>query len=108
MNQTTPQTPPVRRASDNLCKVLAERYPAQFVEWLFGAHAEPLTVLKTELSREPVRADAAMLLESAAELFHIEFQAGRARKALCRCRLGCWTITWASSGGFPANAYGKR
>ena len=65
---------PSRGTSDNLCKLLAERHPEKFVEWLFGPPSGPVKVLKTELSREPLRADAAILLESTEEIFHIEFQ----------------------------------
>ena len=65
---------PPRAVSDNLCKLLAERHPEQFAEWLFGPLSGPVKVLKTELSREPLRADAAIFLESTADIFHIEFQ----------------------------------
>ncbi len=65
---------PSRGTSDNLCKLLAERHPEKFVEWLFGPPSGPVKVLKTELSREPLRADAAILLENTEEIFHIEFQ----------------------------------
>ena len=63
-----------RRASDNLCKTLAEQYPAQFIAWLFGTHAGEVQIVKTELNREPIRADAALLVESGGVLYHIEFQ----------------------------------
>jgi len=63
-----------RTPSDNLCKLLAEKYPEQFIEWLFGIKVENVEILKTELSREPVRLDSANLLESNNQLFHIEFQ----------------------------------
>jgi predicted transposase YdaD len=62
-----------RTAADNLCKVIAERYPEQFVEWLFGVKSK-VKVMKTELSREPIRADSAISLASEAEIFHCEFQ----------------------------------
>ena len=62
------------KPSDNLCKALAEKYPDQFLQWIFGRAVAPLAILKTELQREPVRADAAMLLAGGGELFHIEFQ----------------------------------
>ena len=63
-----------RRASDNLCKALAEQYPAQFIAWLFDTHAGEVQIVKTELNREPIRADAALLVESGGVLYHIEFQ----------------------------------
>ena len=65
---------PERRPSDNLCKFLAEQYPAQFIEWLFGARVTDIHILKTELQREPIRADAALLVESGETVYHIEFQ----------------------------------
>ncbi len=63
-----------RRASDNLCKNLAEQYPEQFIAWLFGTPAGEVQIVKTELNREPIRADAALLVESGGVLYHIEFQ----------------------------------
>jgi predicted transposase YdaD len=66
-----------RLASDNLCKKLAERYPQQFAEWVFGIEITKVKILKTELSREPIRADSAILLSEAGaskELLHTEFQ----------------------------------
>ena len=63
-----------RAASDNLCKRLVDAHPTQFIEWLFKVKVETAQPLKTELSREPVRADALMLWESGDETFHIEFQ----------------------------------
>ena len=62
---------------DNLCKYLAERYPHQFASWLLGepvSAAAQIEVLKTELSHEPVRADAVLLLEHRQIILHIEFQ----------------------------------
>lgn len=60
---------------DNICKYLAEQYPASFVRWLFS---EPVSteiqVLKTELSLEPIRADAVTLLQTTNQILHIEFQ----------------------------------
>ncbi len=58
--------------SDNLCKRLAELYPEQFAQWLFGVRG--VTVEKTELSREPIRADAVILAQRDAATLHIEFQ----------------------------------
>lgn len=75
----TPETPTplpakARIESDNLCKRLAESYPEQFVAWLFGARPGPVKIFQTELNREPLRADSAILLERDDEIFHIEFQ----------------------------------
>jgi predicted transposase YdaD len=62
-----------RGTSDAYCKRLAEEYPAQFAHWLFGASG-PVKVEKTELTREPIRADAAIFSHADNEILHIEFQ----------------------------------
>jgi predicted transposase YdaD len=64
---------PTRDRSDTLCKRLAEEYPAQFAEWLFGAGGK-VKVEKTELSREPIRADSVIFSRGENETLHIEFQ----------------------------------
>lgn len=60
-------------AFDNLCKYLAEKYPDRFVAWLLGEQTAAIEVLKTELSLEPIRADAVTLL-SGDRILHLEFQ----------------------------------
>jgi predicted transposase YdaD len=40
---------------DNVCKLLAEKYPADFVHWLIAEDSTDIKVLKTELSIEPIR-----------------------------------------------------
>jgi predicted transposase YdaD len=40
---------------DNICKRLAEFYPRDFASWLLGQPLADVEVLKTELSREPLR-----------------------------------------------------
>jgi len=64
---------PARRAGDNLCKRLAEEHPEQFARWLFGARGQ-VKVEKTELSREPVRADSVIFSHDENETLHAEFQ----------------------------------
>src|SRR5574341_1080935 len=64
---------PVRGESDNLCNRLAEEYPEQFAHWLFGASGK-VKVEKTELSREPVRADSVIFSHDEDETLHAEFQ----------------------------------
>ena len=64
---------PARSASDNLCKRLAEEHPEQFAHWLFGATGK-VKVEKTELSREPVRADSVIFSHDEDETLHAEFQ----------------------------------
>jgi len=59
---------------DNTCKFLAENFSEDFASWLLG---EPLTMTQlspSELSLEPIRADALILLNSDSDVLHIEFQ----------------------------------
>lgn len=59
---------------DDTCRFLAEHFSADFASWLLG-ESVPLTELKpSELSLEPIRADAMILLQSDASILHIEFQ----------------------------------
>jgi len=68
-------------AYDNLCKYLAETYPAAFVRWLARHYPElphdmeatEVEVLKTELPVEPIRADFVTFIRAADVLLHIEF-----------------------------------
>ncbi len=60
--------------SDNLCKYLAERYADQFASWLLKRSVKGVKVLKTELSKEPIRADSVILLNVLGIILHIEFQ----------------------------------
>lgn len=60
-------------AFDNLCKYLAEKYPERFAAWLLDEPPLTVEVLKTELSVEPIRADAVFLL-SGQRILHLEFQ----------------------------------
>ncbi|MEH2134860.1 MAG: hypothetical protein V7K86_30465 [Nostoc sp.] len=49
---------------DNICKFLAENFSSDFATWLLG---EPITLTELspkELSLEPIRADALILLQS--------------------------------------------
>ncbi len=59
---------------DNTCKYLAEQYPQAYVNWLLPNATEVIEVLKTELSIEPIRADAVTFLKTAKQVVHIEFQ----------------------------------
>ncbi len=59
---------------DPTCKFLAEAFSSDFASWLLG---EPIALTKlspTELSLEPIRADALILLASDEIILHIEFQ----------------------------------
>lgn len=59
---------------DNACKYLAEQYPSEFVRWLLGVETQQIEVLKTELTLEPIRADAVTFLQAPNQILHIEFQ----------------------------------
>lgn len=59
---------------DNICKYLAEQYPTEFAHWLLTEEVTDITVLKTELNVEPIRADSLTLLQTANQILHIEFQ----------------------------------
>ncbi|WP_413166522.1 Rpn family recombination-promoting nuclease/putative transposase [Capilliphycus salinus ALCB114379] len=61
-------------AYDNLCKRLAEESPATFARWLLGTNPGTIQVLKTELSLEPISADAITFLETSSQILHLEFQ----------------------------------
>jgi predicted transposase/invertase (TIGR01784 family) len=59
---------------DDACKFLAEHFSADFASWLLG---EPVTLTEiqpSELSLDPIRADAMILLQSEDSILHIEFQ----------------------------------
>ncbi len=61
-------------AYDNICKRLAAEYPEAFVHWLLAVDAVDIQKLPTELSREPIRADALYFLPHRGQILHIEFQ----------------------------------
>ena len=60
-------------STDNVCKLLAEKYPQDFARWLLAVEL-PVKVLKTELSIEPIRADSVTFLRTTNRILHIEFQ----------------------------------
>ncbi|MDJ0615267.1 MAG: Rpn family recombination-promoting nuclease/putative transposase [Calothrix sp. MO_192.B10] len=60
-------------STDNVCKLLAEKYPEDFARWLITVES-PVKVLKTELSIEPIRADSVTFLQTKNRILHIEFQ----------------------------------
>ena len=59
---------------DNVCKILAEKYPTDFARWLLAVEPRSIEVLKTELSIEPIRADSLTFLQTENRILHIEFQ----------------------------------
>ncbi|MDJ0795933.1 MAG: Rpn family recombination-promoting nuclease/putative transposase [Calothrix sp. MO_167.B12] len=60
-------------STDNVCKLLAEKYPDDFARWLLAVES-PVKVLKTELSIEAIRADSVTFLQTKNRILHIEFQ----------------------------------
>ena len=60
-------------SKDNVCKLLAEKYPDDFARSLITVES-PVEVLKTELSIEPIRADSVTFLRTTNRILHIEFQ----------------------------------
>ncbi|MBG1243912.1 DUF4351 domain-containing protein [Nostoc sp. NZL] len=59
---------------DNLCKILAEKYPRDFTRWLLNQEPRTIEILKTELSIEPIRADSVTFLQTEKRILHLEFQ----------------------------------
>ncbi|AUT03311.1 hypothetical protein CLI64_24450 [Nostoc sp. CENA543] len=59
---------------DNLCKLLSEKNPDIFASWVLGTPQTAVTVLKTELSIEPIRADYVTFLQLQERILHLEFQ----------------------------------
>ncbi|WGV24799.1 Rpn family recombination-promoting nuclease/putative transposase [Halotia branconii] len=59
---------------DNLCKILAEKHPRDFIRWLLHQEPRQIKILKTELSIEPIRADSVTFLQTENRILHLEFQ----------------------------------
>ncbi len=59
---------------DNLCKLLSEKHPVTFASWVLGTPQTEVTVLKSELSIEPIRADYVTFLQLQERILHLEFQ----------------------------------
>jgi predicted transposase/invertase (TIGR01784 family) len=59
---------------DNLCKLLSEQHPERFAAWILNQPVTSVTVLKTELGIEPIRADSVTLLQTPGRILHLEFQ----------------------------------
>jgi predicted transposase/invertase (TIGR01784 family) len=58
----------------NPCRFLAEHFSADFASWLLGESVTLTEIKPSELSLDPIRADALILLESDASVLHLEFQ----------------------------------
>ncbi|NET82777.1 MAG: DUF4351 domain-containing protein [Moorea sp. SIO1F2] len=61
-------------AYDNICKYLAENYPADLIRWLHDIEVTEISVLKTELNTEPIHADSLTLLQTPNQILQWEFQ----------------------------------
>jgi predicted transposase/invertase (TIGR01784 family) len=59
---------------DNTCRFLAETFSADFASWLMGEAIELTELQPSELSLDPIRADALILLQSEESILHLEFQ----------------------------------
>ncbi|MEO1402773.1 MAG: Rpn family recombination-promoting nuclease/putative transposase [Cyanobacteria bacterium J06635_1] len=59
---------------DTVCKFLVETFSTDFATWLLGEPVALTEISPSELSLEPIRADALMLLQSEQLVLHLEFQ----------------------------------
>jgi predicted transposase/invertase (TIGR01784 family) len=59
---------------DDTCRFLAEHFSADFASWLLGTSVALTEIKPSELSLDPIRADALILLQSDDDILHIEFQ----------------------------------
>jgi predicted transposase/invertase (TIGR01784 family) len=59
---------------DDTCRFLAEHFSTDFASWLLGEPVEMTELKPSELSLDPIRTDALILLRSAAAFLHLEFQ----------------------------------
>ncbi|MEA5533544.1 Rpn family recombination-promoting nuclease/putative transposase [Crocosphaera sp. XPORK-15E] len=59
---------------DNTCKFIAETFPDAIATWLLGSPIQLTQLSPTELSNEPIRADALILKQSDNLVLHAEFQ----------------------------------
>jgi predicted transposase/invertase (TIGR01784 family) len=59
---------------DDTCRFLAEQFSSDFASWLLGEAINLTEIQPSELSLDPIRADAMILLQSEESILHIEFQ----------------------------------
>jgi predicted transposase/invertase (TIGR01784 family) len=59
---------------DDTCRFLAEHFSADFASWLLGEPVALTEIQPSELSLDPIRADALIFLESDKSILHLEFQ----------------------------------
>ncbi len=65
---------------DNTCRFLTENFSTDFATWLMGEAIELTELQPSELSLDPIRADALILLQSEEAILHIEFQTDPQKK----------------------------
>ncbi len=61
-------------AFDNICKFICKKYPEHYAAWKVKNIVTPVTIMETELSNEPIRADSVIFLQAQDCIMHIEFQ----------------------------------
>jgi predicted transposase YdaD len=61
---------------DNTCRFLAEHFSADFASWLLGEAIELTELKPSELSLNPIRTDALILLQSKDSILHIDAPQG--------------------------------
>jgi predicted transposase/invertase (TIGR01784 family) len=59
---------------DDTCRFLAEHFSADFASWLLGTPVTMTELQPSELSLDPIRADALIFLEAEEFILHMEFQ----------------------------------
>ncbi|MFM6348904.1 MAG: Rpn family recombination-promoting nuclease/putative transposase [Dolichospermum sp.] len=59
---------------DDTCRFLAENFSADFASWRLEEPVEMTELKPSELSLDPIRTDALILLQSEASFLHLEFQ----------------------------------
>ncbi len=59
---------------DDTCRFLAQHFSADFASWLLGEPVEMTELKPSELSLDPIRTDALILLQSASSFLPLEFQ----------------------------------
>jgi predicted transposase/invertase (TIGR01784 family) len=65
---------------DDTCRFLAEHFSTDFASWLLGEPIALTEIQPSELSLDPIRADAMILLQSDESILHLEFQTVPSKK----------------------------
>lgn len=69
---------------DDACRFLAEHFFADFASWLLGKAVTLSELQPSELSLDPIRADALIFLQSDEAILHIRLLFSRNRSHLLR------------------------